>query len=225
MLVQVSIEHNLLDGDQEYVVSQEEASGALASGGRYHATRYMVELSDADGNVSATYDVNDMCDVQRDGQVLTITRRDGDDIAITADTSEDAERLGAVLRAGMTSRGQSQTTAIVEPVGVQSDPGRAPVVETSPMPQATSLFVPQHQPPIPALPASDVVNPFNVVVQPTTIIQYHPNEATRAWVRRNSAMVRIHRMVVIRTVDTGRLGSHRPDRHDAARTHDDQQGS
>lgn len=76
---------------------QQEVTGALAGGGRYRATSYMVEISAPDGSVWETLDVKDIREVRRQGQAVTIRRTKGKDVTLQGATLDDAGRLEAAL--------------------------------------------------------------------------------------------------------------------------------
>ncbi|CAN5324953.1 hypothetical protein BH23CHL1_BH23CHL1_26320 [soil metagenome] len=90
-------------------MSQSEVTGSLASGGRFRATSYMVELTDAVGELSATFDVNDLSGIQRNGQTVILKRTGNSDITITTSSLDDAGRLEQMLRASL----PSATAAVV----------------------------------------------------------------------------------------------------------------
>lgn len=75
-----------------------DVMGMLADGGRYRVTAYMVEVADPAGAVRETVDRNDVKEVQRKGQTVTIKRRKGKDLVLQAATLDDAGRLESVLR-------------------------------------------------------------------------------------------------------------------------------
>jgi cell division septation protein DedD len=80
---------------------QPEVAGQLASGGSFRATSYTVELTDAAGNISATFDINDLRGVARNGQTVTLKRGGAGDVTITTATLDDAGKLEATVRAGL----------------------------------------------------------------------------------------------------------------------------
>ena len=79
-------------------MNQQEVTGALAGGGRYRATSYMLEVSAPDGSVWETVDVKDIREVRRQGQTVTIRRNKGKDVTLQGATLDDAGRLEATLR-------------------------------------------------------------------------------------------------------------------------------
>lgn len=84
-------------------MSQSDVTGSLASGGRYRATSYLVELTDAAGEIVATFDVNDISSVQRNGQTVILKRAGNADVSITASSLDDAGRLEQFLRSSLPS--------------------------------------------------------------------------------------------------------------------------
>lgn len=95
-------------------MNQQEATGALAEGGRFRATSYMVEVMDPAGAVLETVDANDIKEVQRKGETVTIKRRKGKDVVLRAVSLDDAGRLEGVLR----SRGGPAPQVVVKKGGI-----------------------------------------------------------------------------------------------------------
>lgn len=82
-------------------MEQGEVIGALADGGTYRATSYLVELRDAGGNVTATLDANEIAGIQRRDRTVVIRRRSGASVVVEAASLEDAGRLESAIRAAV----------------------------------------------------------------------------------------------------------------------------
>lgn len=82
-------------------MEQSEVIGALADGGTYRATSYLVELRDAGGNVTATLDANEIAGIQRRDRTVVIRRRSGASVVVEAASLEDAGRLESAIRAAV----------------------------------------------------------------------------------------------------------------------------
>ncbi len=78
-------------------MEQQEISGALANGAHYRATSYLVEIVGPNGETT-TIDANEIKEVQRKGQQVTIKRRKGKDVVLEAASLDDAGRLETLLR-------------------------------------------------------------------------------------------------------------------------------
>jgi hypothetical protein len=74
-----------------------------------------VELTDASGNVIQTIDANEIAEVRRAGQRVTLKRRKGRDVAIEAASLDDAGRLELALRS---SGGAAQPVAVKKGGGI-----------------------------------------------------------------------------------------------------------
>lgn len=82
-------------------MEQGEVVGALADGGTYRATSYLVELRDTEGNVAATLDVNEITGIQRRHRTVVIRRLSGPSLVVEAASLEDAGRLESAIRAAV----------------------------------------------------------------------------------------------------------------------------
>lgn len=87
-------------------MNQQETTGALANGGSYRATSYLVELRDAGGSEIETIDASTIKAIQRNGQRVTIRRAKGKDVSIDAASLDDAGRLEIAVRGATTPTGQ-----------------------------------------------------------------------------------------------------------------------
>lgn len=81
-----------------------DVTGSLASGGRYRATGYLVEITDASGQIIASLDTNNLSGVQRTGDVVTLQRIGDTQVTVTAASLEDAGRLEQSVRASIAVR-------------------------------------------------------------------------------------------------------------------------
>jgi len=79
-------------------MNQQDLFGALTGDRRYRVTPFMVEVADASGRPVETIDRNDIKEVQRKGNVVTVKRRKGKDVALEGATVDDAGRLELALR-------------------------------------------------------------------------------------------------------------------------------
>jgi hypothetical protein len=70
-------------------MTPQEVIGALVGGGRYRATSYMVEVLAPDGSVWETIDINDIREVRRQAQTVTIRRNKGKDVTLQGATLDD----------------------------------------------------------------------------------------------------------------------------------------
>jgi hypothetical protein len=81
-------------------MNQQEVTGALADGGRYRVTAYMLEVTDAAGTTVVQVDRNEITAVRRQGTTVTVKRRKGGDVVVQGTDLDAAGRLEAVLRGG-----------------------------------------------------------------------------------------------------------------------------
>jgi hypothetical protein len=78
-------------------MNQQELTGALAGGGRYRLTPYMLEVTDAAGTSIAQVDRNEITAVRRQGTTVTVKRRKGGDVVVQGADLDAAGRLEAAL--------------------------------------------------------------------------------------------------------------------------------
>lgn len=99
-------------------MNQQEVTGALAGGGRYRLTPYMLEVTDAAGTSIAQVDRNEITAVRRQGTTVTVKRRKGGDVVVQGADLDAAGRLEAALgggpsaAAGQRPRGSGIGTAL-----------------------------------------------------------------------------------------------------------------
>jgi hypothetical protein len=99
-------------------MNQQEVTGALAGGGRYRLTPYMLEVTDATGTPVAQVDRNEIAAVRRQGTTVTVKRRKGGDVVVQGADLDAAGRLemalggGSAAAAGQRPRGSGVGTAL-----------------------------------------------------------------------------------------------------------------
>jgi hypothetical protein len=81
-------------------MNQQEVTGALAGGGRYRLTPYMLEVTDATGTPVAQVDRNEIAAVRRQGTTVTVKRRKGGDVVVQGADLDAAGRLEMALGGG-----------------------------------------------------------------------------------------------------------------------------
>lgn len=80
-------------------MNQPEVTGALAGGGHYRVTPYMLEMTDAAGTSIAQVDRNEITAARRQGTTVTVKRRKGGDVVLQGADLDAAGRLEAALNA------------------------------------------------------------------------------------------------------------------------------
>jgi hypothetical protein len=81
-------------------MNQQELTGALAGGGRYRLTPYMLEVTDAGGVLVVQVDRNEIRAVRRQGTTVTVKRRKGGDVVVQGADLDAAGRLEMALGGG-----------------------------------------------------------------------------------------------------------------------------
>ena len=79
-------------------MNEQEITGALADGGHYRVTSYMVQLGDAAGTPTQEIDRRELRGVERKGTEVRLRQRKGGDVVVRAASLDDAGRLEAALR-------------------------------------------------------------------------------------------------------------------------------
>lgn len=99
----------------------DDAHGELADGHHYRMSRYLLEISDPEGAVVGTMDVNDMRAVVRQGTTVRITGRTGRVFPFVGASIDDAGQLEAAVRLGL---------GAAAPAGVSAAPATPAKTET-----------------------------------------------------------------------------------------------
>jgi hypothetical protein len=82
-----------------------DVRGTLANGHHYRVTSYLFTIHSPHGEILTQFDMRDVVGVGRSGTTIRIRERDGEIRDITAEWNEDADRIEAIIRSSLSTRG------------------------------------------------------------------------------------------------------------------------